>query len=353
MSGRSANPPDRLLQLKGHIEALKQRIIGLRQAKEDDIDWESYGRDTNTTFEFNIRRQLRGHFGKVYALDFANDNITLLTAGQDGKLIVWNAFTENKKHVITLKSSWVMGCAFEKEEAQLVASGGLDNVCTVYDLRTPARPAFELIGHDGYVSSCKFAGKGTIATSSGDSTVCLWDVEKAARTATFADHSADVMSVAVHPYDPHLFASGSCDATVRIWDSRASHLAGNSCCVRTFSGHVSDVNAVEFFPSGNCVGSGSDDSTARIWDLRSCGPINVLTEDRLLYGLTGITFSRSGRLLFASYDEPIVIAWETTSKDGTYHELKGHRSRVSCVGINTSGHALASGSWDMDIGIWA
>lgn len=76
-------------------------------------------------------------------------------------------------------------------------------------------------------------------------------------------------SVSPHPFDKNMFASGSCDSTVKVWDIRSNS------CVRTFTGHVSDVNAVEFMPSGNCVGTGSDDATCRIFDLRSCGPINI------------------------------------------------------------------------------
>ena len=34
----------------------------------------------------------------------------LVSASQDGKLIVWNAATENKINAIPLRSSWVMTC---------------------------------------------------------------------------------------------------------------------------------------------------------------------------------------------------------------------------------------------------
>ena len=102
---------------------------------------------------------------------------------------------EVKKDAITLKSAWVMSCAMEKSEQRFVACGGLDNNCTVFDLRNPAVPAFELIGHDGYLSCCAFLGPGgkAMLTSSGDSTCILWDTERAVRKQTFKDHSADVM----------------------------------------------------------------------------------------------------------------------------------------------------------------
>lgn len=341
---------ERLAGVKQAIEALKEKIAAVKSAKEEQINWSQYGRPSTVPFNFSSRRQLRGHFGKVYAMDWGglSENTTLLSASQDGKLLLWNAASEAKKDAISLKSPWVMTCALEKNEHRFVACGGLDNICTAFDLRNPAVPAYELVGHDGYLSSCAFMSGGkAMLTGSGDSTCILWDTERGVRKQTFKDHSADVMSVSAHPMDPNVFASGSCDCTVRVWDIRLNS------CVRTFTGHVSDINSVEFFPSGNVVGSGSDDSSCRLFDLRSCGPINIFTEDRIICGITDVTFSKTGRLMFAGYEDKICIAWETISKNGAFHEMKGHKDRVSCVGVNASGQALCTGSWDTELAVWA
>jgi guanine nucleotide-binding protein G(I)/G(S)/G(T) subunit beta-1 len=37
------------------------------------------------------RRLLKGHFGKVYAMHWSGSNKELVSASQDGKLIVWDA----------------------------------------------------------------------------------------------------------------------------------------------------------------------------------------------------------------------------------------------------------------------
>ena len=54
-----------------------------------------------------LRRTLAGHFGKVYAMHWAGDSTHLVSASQDGKLIVWNAVTTHKVQSIPLRSSWV------------------------------------------------------------------------------------------------------------------------------------------------------------------------------------------------------------------------------------------------------
>lgn len=55
----------------------------------------------------------------------------LVSASQDGKLIVWDSYTTNKVHAIPLRSSWVMTCAYAPS-GSYVACGGLDNICSIY-----------------------------------------------------------------------------------------------------------------------------------------------------------------------------------------------------------------------------
>src|SRR6185437_5203013 len=80
------------------------------------------------------RRTLKGHLAKIYAMHWAADRRHLVSASQDGKLIVWDAYTTNKVHAIPLRSSWVMTCAYSPS-GNFVACGGLDNICSIYNLR--------------------------------------------------------------------------------------------------------------------------------------------------------------------------------------------------------------------------
>ena len=48
-------------------------------------------------FTTKSRRILKGHQGKVLALDWSNDKRHMVSTSQDGKLIVWDAFTTNKE----------------------------------------------------------------------------------------------------------------------------------------------------------------------------------------------------------------------------------------------------------------
>lgn len=158
-----------------------------------------------------------------------------------------------------------MTCAYSPS-GNYVACGGLDNVCSIYNLSAregPTRVARELSGHSGYLSCCRFINDRRILTSSGDMTCVLWDVDTGSKIHDFADHLGDVMSLSINPLDHNMFVSGACDAFAKVWDIRQQR------CTQTFAAHDSDINAVQFFPNGNAVGTGSDDASCRLFDLRA------------------------------------------------------------------------------------
>jgi len=259
-----------------------------------------------------------------------------------------------------------MTCAINPANT-LVACGGLDNLCTVFKL-TSALPSggpqngpkgkemsadgsklqfTELSQHEGYLSCCRFVNDNEIITSSGDSSCILWDIEAKEPKAIFPDHAADVMSVSI--YEPNgTFVSGSVDTTARFWDFRKE-----KACVKSFNGHESDVNAVATFGDGQSFATGSDDSSCRMWDMRSCGQVNRYSSDRLLCGVTSISFSGSGRILFAGYDDFNCYGWETLAQNTNALEVKGHDNRVSCLTVCPNGKALATGCWDTFLRVWA
>lgn len=145
--------------------------------------------------DLKVRRFLKGHLAKIYAMHWAQDKRHLVSASQDGKLIVWDAFTSNKVHMIPLRSSWVMTCAYAPS-GNYVACGGLDNICSVYNLKTKegsVKVARELSAHTGYLSCCRFISDRQILTSSGDMSCMLWDIDAGMKTMEFDDHTGDVM----------------------------------------------------------------------------------------------------------------------------------------------------------------
>jgi guanine nucleotide-binding protein G(I)/G(S)/G(T) subunit beta-1 len=345
----SPPPPKKVANLKSKIDLLRKEKMD--KTMTDVVKEKGTVRDIRRPPSIKLRRALKGHFGKVYAMHWAGDSESLLSASQDGKMIVWNAMTNVKTHAISLRSSWVMTCAFEQKKGKLVACGGLDNICSIYDLSQSNQSTVlqELQAHDGYLSCCRFVDEKTILTSSGDSTCIHWDITRGEVLHTFKDHTGDVMSLSISPSDPNIFVSGSVDTTARVWDLRT----GTN--VQTHVGHDADINSCDFFPNGQAFGTGSDDSTCRIFDLRCYGEVNKFSMPDINCGITSVSFSKSGRLLFSGMDDFSVHAWDVLSPGDTHAFAlpSPHDNRVSCLGINPNGSALCTGSWDFVLKVWA
>eukprot|EP00118_Oscarella_pearsei_P024607 m.306411 g.306411 ORF g.306411 m.306411 type:complete len:341 (+) comp41219_c0_seq1:163-1185(+) len=317
-----------------------------RKAADTSMVQVTAGVEGLSRITLRARRTLRGHLAKIYAMHWANDSRFLVSASQDGKLIVWDAYTTNKVHAIPLRSSWVMTCAYAPS-GSFVACGGLDNICSIYSLRTRegnVRVSRELAGHTGYLSCCRFLDDTSIITSSGDMTCCQWDIETGQAKVTFAGHTGDVMSLSLGP-DKRTFVSGACDASAKLWDIR------DGTCKQTFTGHESDINAVTFFPNGHAFATGSDDATCRLFDLRADQEMMVYAQDAIMCGITSVAFSKSGRLLLAGYDDFNCNIWDTLRGERV-GVLAGHDNRVSCLGVTEDGMAVCTGSWDSFLKVW-
>jgi guanine nucleotide-binding protein G(I)/G(S)/G(T) subunit beta-1 len=209
-------------------------------------------------------------------------------------------------HAIPLRSSWVMTCAYAPS-GSYVACGGLDNICSIYSLKTRegnVRVSRELPGHTGYLSCCRFLDDNQIVTSSGDMSCALWDIETGQQVTSFLGHTGDVMSLSLSP-DMRTFVSGACDASAKLWDIR------ESLCKQTFPGHESDINAVTFFPNGYAFATGSDDATCRLFDIRADQELAMYSHDNIICGITSVAFSKSGRLLLAGYDDFNCNVWDS------------------------------------------
>ncbi|XP_063936074.1 guanine nucleotide-binding protein subunit beta-1 [Daucus carota subsp. sativus] len=365
-------------ELKERHTAATQTVNSLRQQLNQkrllllDTDVAGYARAQNkvpvtfTPTDLVCCRTLQGHSGKVYSLDWTPEKNRIVSASQDGRLIVWNALTSQKTHAIKLPCPWVMTCAFSPS-GQSVACGGLDSICSIFNLNSSMDkdgnvPVSRMLsGHKGYVSSCQYVPDEDthLITSSGDHTCILWDITTGLRTSVFggefqSGHTADVLSVSINGSNSRMFVSGSCDATARLWDTRVASRA-----VRTFHGHQGDVNSVKYFPDGNRFGTGSEDGTCRLFDIRTGHQLQVYNQpnsDTDFAPVKSIAFSISGRLLFAGYANGDCYVWDTLLAQVVLNLgslQNSHEGRISCLGLSADGSALCTGSWDSNLKIWA
>ncbi|GLH13767.1 Guanine nucleotide-binding protein subunit beta-2 [Gryllus bimaculatus] len=338
------SPVESIEALTKEAESLKAKLEEERQ-KLNDVALSTVADRLEVITYLNIkpRRVLKGHQAKVLCSDWSPDKRHIVSSSQDGKMIIWDAFTTNKEHAVTMPTTWVMACAYAPS-GNLVACGGLDNKVTVYplSLEEDVSTKKKTVGtHTSYMSCCTFPNSDQqILTGSGDSTCALWDVESGQLLQNFHGHAGDVMALDLAPSETgNTFVSGSCDRMVLIWDMRTGQ------CVQSFEGHQSDINSVKFHPSGDAVATGSDDSTCRLFDLRADKEVAIYSKESIIFGVNSVDFSVSGRLLFAGYNDYTVNVWDSL-KCVRVTLLYGHENRVSCLQVSPDGTALSTGSWD-------
>ncbi|XP_049284941.1 guanine nucleotide-binding protein subunit beta-2 [Anopheles funestus] len=296
----------------------------------------------------STKKFLKGHINKVNSVHFAGDSRHCVTGSLDGKLIIWDTWTGNKVQVIPLRSAWVMSVAYA-DSGNFVACGGMDNMCTVYDLNNRdaqgnAKIVRELMGYEGFLSSCRFLDDTHILTGSGDMKICIWDLQAGKKTSEFDAHAGDVVSISMSP-DKNTYVTGSVDRTCKLWDVR------ENTPKQTFFGHDADVNSVCYHPSGFGFATGSEDKTARLFDFRSDQQIGHYEPPNKNSGFTSCALSLSGRYILCGSDDNNIHIWDSMKgqHNGT---LSGHENRITSISMAPNGMALASCSWDQHVRIW-
>lgn len=205
-----------------------------------------------------------------------------------------------------------------------------------------AEPKAELIvqtGHSASVRSVIFSPNGkTLASSSWDSTIRLWDVESGKELRTIRN-SADALAFSP---DGKILASAGYGYTVEFWDVASGEK------LRTLNGHSSTVESISFSPDGRTLASGSLDSAIKIWDVATGKVLKTLTGH--LNFVRSVIYSPDGKTLISGSGDKTIKFWDVA----TGEELKiltGHTSPINSVAISPDGKTLASGG-DEAIKLW-
>jgi len=338
-----------LQEARKATKELKEKINAARQQQKDTTLKEVCTEVPPLQMKpIRCRRTLKGHLSKVTGMQWAKQGYHLVSVAQDGTLLIWDAVTTKKIGAIPLQSMWVMSTAISKSE-RLVCSGGLDNVCSLYDLGREGGSVQEPLkqfSHNGHLSGSYFIRDDRcLLTSSGDATCVLWDIEVQQKLNEWKAHSGGVNGISCSP-DESLFVSVSCDGSAKLWDLRTANYV--------FSVDIgdNDINCARFYPDGNAFAIGGDDKFCRLIDIRATQEIaNFQRHSETKCTPTSVAFSKSGRLLFVAYDDGVVKVFDTLKGDEVF-TLDSHTSRVNVVDVSADGSVICTASSDTTIRIW-
>lgn len=117
------------------------------------------------------------HFRRVRSLHFLDDGQTLLSVGEDRRLIQYDIKSKAIISTLDFPGGKLFGLA--AIDVNQLAIGGADNTIRLLDSKTGQCSA-KLIGHDGSITLLH-ARDNVLVSSSFDTTIRIWNVERAAR----------------------------------------------------------------------------------------------------------------------------------------------------------------------------
>lgn len=165
-------------------------------------------------------------------------------------------------------SSIVSSIEFDRDQG-FFAVGGVTRDIKIYDYGMMGAPSASNMLHCpvrimrcGHKISCLSWSpyiKSQLASSDYEGIIDIWDVGTGQKTASLDEHRKRTWSVDICHQNPNLLASGSDDATVKVWSLSSNSSIytlgqkGNVCCAK-FAPNNSNYLAVGSAGKVSCLG---------------------------------------------------------------------------------------------------
>ena len=326
-------------------------------------------------------KTLRGHSNTLLDVSFSKDGNYVATAGRDSIAIVWNLNTGRELTRLRHFDS-VYGVEFSPKSIKSLATCSSDEIIRLWNINMPTEPKKQYKGHAGLVVNIEFSPSGdTLASSSWDNTVRLWDVETERNVRTYVGHKDIVLGLA-YSSDGNYLLSGGRDNVARLWNLR---LKRN---IKNFEPHTERVQSVALSPNGKLALSGSWDDQVILWDIETKSPKMTLKmstdveavvfhpsgeafgvafgKNARVYNLKGdilyecknghfktiktIKFSNDGKYILTGGHDDKAILWDIQGKQ--IQEYVGHNSDILSVAMSPNTDTIVTSSWDQKIMLW-
>lgn len=211
----------------------------------------------------------------------------------------------------------------------------------LFKVKPVTRCSSDLPGHQQAIVCVTFSPDGNLlATGSGDATIKIWDPKSQLPKATLKGHRSWVLFCSFSP-DANRLASGSKDAEILIWDPKKGEQRG-----KALRGHQKFITSIAWEPyhaNPECrrLISGSGDNTARVWD--SVSGACLATLGGHTDTVTCVAWGGNGVIYTASKDRTIRL-WDAKTYE-CLRILRGHGHWVNFISLSTA-YALRCGPFD-------
>ena len=225
------------------------------------------------------------------------------------------------------------------------------------DTDTPQKHILKLEMHESEVFMCAWNPVYTnlIATGSGDASARIWQVggTKAAAgvtTVKLLPHGSDPrdrknkdVTTLEWSSDGTLLATGSYDGVARVW-------ARNGALIHTLRRHTGPIFSLKWNKQGNFLLSGSYDKTTIVWDVS--GSTGFVEQQFTEHNAPALDVDWRDNITFASCSTDRTVHICRVGMSRPLKVYVGHSDEVNAVKWDPSGQLLASCSDDCTAKIW-
>ncbi len=237
---------------------------------------------------------LREHEDAVWALTPLDDQ-HLISASEDGTLLVWNVYTGQIITKFTRHKGGVHSVS--PLDGLYVISGARDATLRVWNAQTGKQWGV-LHGHKNMIFSVATINGEHVVSASRDRSLKIWDVPSKKAIHTLLGHKDWVRDVGV--LNARYIVSASDDETLRVWDISTGQT------IRVLKGHQGNVNTLAVLSMRHII-SGSDDGTLRLWNVWTGETLQIFFGHQA--PIHDIAILDNEHILSASYDQTLRV-WD-------------------------------------------
>jgi U3 small nucleolar RNA-associated protein 15 len=171
-------------------------------------------------FDANSRsllRQMTSHKRAVHTVAFARDKLHLLSAGDDATVRWWDVSSGEQIFRLDGHTDYVRAAALSPQSEELVATGGYDHMCKLWDVRSNEQVAS--FDHGQPIESIAFFPSESLVLTAGGQKISCWDITGGRLLHQFSAHQKTVSVVKVVDVEGELrVLTGSLDGHIKVFD---------------------------------------------------------------------------------------------------------------------------------------